>query len=92
MGELVGARADRLTFDLLAVDAAYPIPVCPEAERRAAHQAWEFGQLGLVDVDGRVAAAVPGTRFDANLACEAIRRLAKSMGAPAGNYTVLIAL
>ncbi|MEP6665010.1 MAG: hypothetical protein ABJA81_01065 [Nocardioidaceae bacterium] len=83
---------ERQPVDLLAVDAAYPAPVCPESVRRTAHQSWQFGQVALVDVDGGVAAAVPGTGFDANLVCEAIRRIAKAVGAPEGNYTVLIAL
>jgi hypothetical protein len=91
-GGLLGGGGKEHPFDLLAVDAAYPVPVCPEAERRAAHQAWQFGQVELIEIDGRVAAAVPGTQFDANLVIEAIRRVAKSMGAPEGNYAVLIAL
>lgn len=79
-------------LDLLAVDAAYPVPVCPEAERRAAHQAWRFGEVLLFEIDRQLVAAVPGTRFDANLACEVVRRLAKSVGAPTRNYSVSLAL
>ncbi len=79
--------------DLLAVDAAYPTVVCPDRLRRAAHQAWQFGEVLLVRSDDeRVALAVPGTAFDVDLVCEVIRRLAKSVGAPAGHYSVLISL
>ncbi len=91
-GSLISEAGDEITLDLLAVDAAYPEVVCPEDHRRAAHQAWQFGQVAFVETGGRVAAAVPGTRFDADLACEVIRRLAKSVGAPASHYTVSFAL
>jgi len=91
-GRLTTDAGDELLLDLLAVDAAYPEVVCPEEHRQSAHQAWQFGQVALLDIDGRVAAAVPGTRFDADLACEVIRRLAKSVGASTGNFTVLLAL
>ena len=77
-------------LDLLAVDSAYPAPVCPEAERRAAHQAWQFGEVLLLGVDGRVAAGVPVTFFDANLACETLRRVARSVGADTASFTVSI--
>ncbi len=79
-------------LDLLAVDAAHPQPVCPEPQRSAAHQSWHYGEVALLDVDGRLAAAVPGTRFDANLACEALRRVAKAVGAPESNFTVAVTL
>ncbi len=91
-GALTGTGDQRHDFDLVAVDAAYPAPVCPERERKAAHRAWEFGEVVLLDVDGRVAAGVPGNRFDENLACEAIRRVAKSVGAGPTSFTVAIAL
>ncbi|MBA3265655.1 MAG: hypothetical protein H0T14_04680 [Nocardioidaceae bacterium] len=91
-GQLKNAAGLSRQLDLLAVDAAYPSPVCPEPERRAAHQAWQFGEVLLFEVDGHLAAAAPGTRFDANLACEVVRRVAKSVGAPSNNFTVSIAL
>ncbi len=91
-GQAVGGTGLTHQLDLLAVDAAYPAPVCPEPERRAAHQAWRFGEVLLFEIDGQLVAAAPGTRFDANLACEVVRRLAKSVGAPAKNYTVSLAL
>jgi hypothetical protein len=84
-----GRRQD---LDLLAVDAAYPMPVCPEAERRRAHQAWQYGEVVLLAVDGRICAGVPGRRFDANLACEALRRVARSVAAEPGTFAVSIRL
>jgi hypothetical protein len=77
-------------LDLLAVDAAYPRPVCPDGLRVQVHQAWNLGEVLLVDVDGRVAAAAPGTRLDANAVCEVLHRFARAVGAPAGNVTVSI--
>ena len=91
-GVLTGRSGLTHSLDLLAVDAAYPRPVCPEAERTAAHQAWHYGEVVLVEIDSRLAAAIPGTRFDANLMCETLRRVAKSVGAPAGNFTVAVTL
>ncbi len=91
-GGLSGADEKHQRLDLLAVDAAYPRPVCPDDQRRAAHQAWQFGEVALLDVDGRVAAGVPGIGFDANIACETLRRVAKSVGAESSNFTVSITL
>ncbi len=91
-GVLRGADSHSQQLDLVAVDAAYPVPVCSDEDRRGAHQAWQFGQVQLIDVDGRVGAAVPGSAFDANLACEAVSRVAKAVGASAARFTVLIAL
>jgi len=82
----------RQQLDLLAVDAAYPRPVCPAVQRQQAHQAWQLGQVALVDIDGRLAVAVPGSDFDANLACEVVRRVAKAVGAASRHFTVSIAL
>lgn len=92
LGQLNGGADLRHQFDLLAVDAAFPLPVCPEQERAAAHQAWHYGEVVLVEIDSRLAAAVPGTRFDANVMCETLRRLAKSVGAPSSNFTVSVTL
>jgi hypothetical protein len=90
---MIGAAGGRSQpLDVLAVDAAYPAPVCPERERTAVHQAWQYGEVALLSVDGRVAAAVPGRAIDLELLCEALRRFAKSVGAPSGNYTVAITL
>jgi hypothetical protein len=91
-GALVAADGREQDLDLLAVDAAYPVPVCPEEQRRAAHQAWQFGEVVLLDVDGRISAGVPGCEFDANLVCETLRRVARSVAAQAGTFTVSISL
>ncbi|MBA2715585.1 MAG: hypothetical protein H0U51_00720 [Propionibacteriales bacterium] len=91
-GRLDGGSGLSHPLDLLAVDAAFPQAICPEPERQAAHQAWHYGEVLLVEIDLRLAAAVPGTRFDANVMCEALRRVAKSVGAPASNFTVVVTL
>jgi hypothetical protein len=82
----------RQRLDLLAVDAAYPRPVCPEEVRVLVHQAWNLGELLLLEVDGRVTAAAPGTRLDADAVCEILSRFARAVGAPSGNVTVSIVL
>lgn len=91
-GALTAAGNRVHLLDLLAVDAAYPWRVCPEDHRAAAHQAWHYGEVVLLDVNGRLAAAVPGTQFDANTMCEVLRRVAKAVGAPASNFTVCVTL
>jgi hypothetical protein len=89
----------RLTSDsgeqqlhLVAVDCAYPQPVCTEPDRRSAHQAWQLGEVALLLIDGSTACAVPGTRISPDLAVEVIRRLAKAFGAPAQNFRVTLRL
>ncbi len=78
---------------MLAVDAAYPRTVCSSSQRHDAHQAWHFGEVLLLEDDtGRVAAAVPTISFDPNLAVDAIRRVAKALGAPSANFTVTLML
>jgi hypothetical protein len=91
-GQLQASTERRQQLDLLAVDAAYPRLVCPESERALVHQAWHYGELTLLDVDARLSAAVPGTEFDPNLMCEALRRLAKAVGAPPHHFTVAVTL
>ena len=91
-GQLTSGADRTYQLDLLAVDAAFPRPICPERERTLVHQAWHYGEVVLVQIDARLAAAVPGTRFDANVMCEALRRVAKSVGAPASNFTVAVTL
>jgi hypothetical protein len=89
----LGARGGRTQqLDLIAVDAAYPAPVCPDRERTAVHQAWQYGEAALLDVEGRLAVGVPGREIDLDLVVQAMRRFAKSVGAPSGNYTVAITL
>jgi hypothetical protein len=91
-GEIRGPAGRAQTFDLLAVDAAYPTIVCSDAERHDAHQAWQFGEVILLSISDRVAAAVPTSSFDANLACEALRRVARSVGADASRFSVSLSL
>src|SRR5213592_5017685 len=79
-GSIQTADGRSQPLDLLAVDAAYPTPVCPDRERTAAHQAWQYGEVALLALDGRVAAGLPGRDIGVDLVCEALRRVAKSVG------------
>ena len=54
-----------------------------EKWRAAAHQAWTLGEILLLEYDGRLTLVVPGTALSVELALEAVRRLAKAVGAPA---------
>ena len=91
-GELTAADGRRQELNLIAVDAAFPVPVCPEPQRRAVHRAWQYGEVVLLEVNDCMSAGVPGRRFDANLACETLRRLAKSVAAKDGAFTMSITL
>jgi hypothetical protein len=91
-GELRGEAGSVQPLDLLAADVAYPKVVCSDTERHDAQQAWQFGEIILVRVDDRVAALVPTRRFDANLACEALRRVAKAVGAEQSSFWVSLSL
>lgn len=91
-GSLRGAEGEVLDLDLLAVDVAYPSPVCPDVERSAVHRAWQFGEVVLLDVDGRLAAGIPANRLDTDLAVEALRRFARSVGADSSNMTLSVRL
>ncbi len=84
--------AHRQELDLLAVDAAFPNVVCPSRHRHDAHQAWHYGEVLLVTVDNRVTAGVPGVDFDAGLACETLRRVARAVGSTPGRFTVSLTL
>jgi hypothetical protein len=92
VGELRGDGDHRLPFDLLAADTAYPTVVCSDLERHDAHQAWQFGEVVLLEIDARVCAAVPARLFDANLACEAMRRVARAVGADLSRFWVSLSL
>ena len=89
-GDLVAEGQDPLPCDLLGVDEAYPAPIASDAVRRHAHQAWRNGEVHLVRRDDRLALAVPGTSFTADLALDTFARLARSVGASADRYTVLL--
>jgi hypothetical protein len=76
--------------DLLAVDEAYPAPVADDAGRLRAHQAWRHGQILLVELDGRITRAVPGTVFTADGVIDALSRLAKAVGARPERYAAYL--
>jgi len=89
-GELTAAGHSPVACDLLAVDQAYPTPIAADEVRTRAHQAWRNGEVHLVRCDDRLALAVPGTFFTADLVLDALSRLAKAVGASAARYAVLL--
>ncbi|GAA1773104.1 hypothetical protein GCM10009795_019030 [Nocardioides hankookensis] len=89
-GELVSDGVDPIACDLLAVDEAHPVPIAADDVRTRAHQAWRNGEVHLVRRDGRLALAVPGTFFTADLVLDAFARLARAVGASAERYAVLL--
>jgi hypothetical protein len=78
--------------DLLAADVAYPQPLLDDPWRRQAHQAWEYGQVLLLALDGRLTLAVPGTAYSADGVLETIGRLAKAVGVPLSRFMVCLRL
>lgn len=76
----LSAGDDSLVCDLLAADQAFPQPVLDEEWRRAAHQSWTHGEVLLIEYDGRLTMAVPGTEFTADRALETLTRLARAIG------------
>ncbi len=86
------AGGDAMTLDLLAVDVAWPKPVCDEESRHLAHEAWHYGQVALLEVEGRATLGVPGTEFSSDLVCEAVRRFSKAVGANADHFLVQLRL
>ncbi len=81
-----------LDCDVLACDLAYPLPVLGEAWRHDAHQAWTLGEVLIVTYDGRLTLVVPGTAVTVEPSLEAVRRLARAVGAPPERYTVALRL
>lgn len=79
-----------LSCDLMAADVAYPQPLLADPWRRAAHQAWEHGQVQLLTYDGRLTLVVPGTAYSADGALETIGRLAKAVGGDSTRFTVCL--
>ncbi len=77
---------------MLACDLAYPRAVLEEKWRAAAHHAWQLGEVELLDYDGRLTLVVPGTQVGVETALDAVRRLAKAVGAPSDRFTVAIRL
>ena len=91
-GLLSATDGSDLDCDLLAVDEAYPAPVASESVRLRVHQAWRHGQVHLASYDGRLTLLVPGTGFTADLALDAVGRLAKALGASPSAYAVHLRL
>ncbi len=91
-GTLSGPSGSTLDCDVLAGDLAYPRSVLEEKWRAAAHQAWQLGETQLLEYDGRLTLVVPGTRVKVEAALEAVRRLARAVGAPSERFTVAIRL
>jgi hypothetical protein len=87
LGALTADGHEDQECDLLAVDEAYPAPVADDGTRLRAHQAWRHGQVLLLRRDGRLALAVPGTSFTADLVLDALDRLARAVGSSADHYT-----
>ncbi|HET6625312.1 MAG TPA: hypothetical protein VFG63_02885 [Nocardioidaceae bacterium] len=81
-----------LDCDLLAADQAFPRPVLDEQWRPRAHQQWTHGQVLLVEYDGRLTLAVPGTEFTADRLLEALARLAKAVGVPPARFVAALRL
>ncbi len=90
-GELTG-EGDPMICDLLGADQAFPQPVLDDGWRRQVHQAWTHGQVLLLEYDGRLTLAVPGTAFTADRALEAIGRLAKAVGVKPGRFLAALRL
>ena len=90
-GDLTG-RVHSHPCDLLAADRAYPQPVLDPEWRRAAHQQWTYGQVLLVEYDGRLTLAVPGTDFTADRVLESLGRLAKALGVSPARFVAALRL
>ena len=88
----LSADGGTLDCDLLGADQAFPVPVLDDDWRRQTHQAWTHGQVLLVDYDGRLTLAVPGTSFTADRALEAVGRLAKAVGAKPARFVAALRL
>jgi hypothetical protein len=91
-GVLTGESDTALDLDLLCADVAYPAAVLDERLRHDTHQAWHFGQVLLLARHGRHALAIPATRWDADVVCEALRRFAKAIGVPPSQMSVVLRL
>ena len=82
------AGSGELLCDLLAADVACPEPSVDDTTRTRIHQAWRDGQVALLERDGRLTLAMPGTAQDADLVLEAIGRFARAVGTSPGHYGV----
>jgi hypothetical protein len=90
-GALLGGEQP-VECDLLAVDVAYPRPALSNEWRRRAHQQWTHGQVLLVEYDGRLTLAVPGTEFSADRVLECLSRFAKAVGAKPARFAAALRL
>ena len=77
---------------MLAGDLAFPAAVLSESWRHDAHQSWVHGQVLLVSRDGRLTLVVPGSTVEVEQALEAVRRLAKAVGAASERFSVAVRL
>jgi len=90
-GELTGS-GERTPCDLLACDQAFPQVVLADDWRCMAHQSWTHDQVLLVEYDGRLTLAVPGTGFTADLVLDALSRLAKAVGVSPTEFVAALRL
>ena len=90
-GEL-SAGSHMLACDLLAADQAYPQPVLDEKWRQQAHRTWTHGQVLLIEYDGRLTLAAPGTSFTADGVLETLARLARAVGVPPERFVAAVRL
>jgi hypothetical protein len=91
-GELTGESGQAHPLDLLCADVAYPAAALDESLRHDTHQAWHFGEVLLLEREGRHALAIPATRWDADIVCEALRRFAKAIGVAPSHLSVVLRL
>ena len=91
-GTLAGGSGAELGCDLLACDLAYPRSVLEERWRADAHHAWQLGETLIIEHDGRLTLCVPGTTVRVEAALDAVRRLAKAVGAPSDRFVVALRL
>ena len=89
---VLATGTDALDCDVLACDLAFPQPVLSGTWRRDAHSAWMRDEVLLIDLGGRLTLTAPGTTVDADLVLEAVRRLAKAVGAASEQFTVALRL
>lgn len=91
-GTLSAAPDLTLACDLLGIDEAYPVPVADDHTRTRAHQAWQYGQVLLLERAGRPTLAVPGRDFTTERVLEVLARLARAVGASPDEYAALLRL
>jgi hypothetical protein len=89
-GRLTADGEADVVCDLLAVDEAYPESVTDDASRLRVHQSWRHGQILVGRYVDRLVLAAPGTRFDADLAIQAIERFARAVGADRSRFSLLL--